>query len=426
MSFDETAEYRGANYLKGGVLDIDPYRLMAVNEMFFRVPKGNRKLISMEASTMRFIRIAVPAGKVKIRSVRLIAYENPDVRLCFRCADGELNEIFEAAKSTFRQNAVDVLTDCPSRERAGWLCDSYFSGEAERALTGANKIETNFLYCLLHRKCKIVPRNVFPMCYPSDHRDGKFIPNWGMWLVLEVENYKNADGRADIVNGLTERAEEFAEYLRAFRNADGLLENLESWVFVEMSEANELTNGVNFPTNMLYAAMLESLSRLTKNGEYAKQATQTRAAVQTYGKFEKYFVDCAKTLGGKYVPCTEKISEVCQYYAFYFGFASKENNGELFRACVEKNDSKLLEANDFFGRYLRIGYLVHAGEYRRALSDIKAYFYKEAEKTGTLWEDKDGKTSMCHGFSSVLTSWIAKAAKAVDNTAEIYYTNVGR
>ena len=30
---------------------------------------------------------------------------------------------------------------------------------------------------------------MLPMCYPADHYDGNFIPNWAMWFVLELEEY---------------------------------------------------------------------------------------------------------------------------------------------------------------------------------------------------------------------------------------------
>ncbi|MHB8336004.1 MAG: alpha-L-rhamnosidase-related protein [Ignavibacteriaceae bacterium] len=46
--------------------------------------------------------------------------------LSFSCDDDSLNEIYSAAVQTFRQNSVDIFADCPSRERGGWLCDSYF------------------------------------------------------------------------------------------------------------------------------------------------------------------------------------------------------------------------------------------------------------------------------------------------------------
>jgi alpha-L-rhamnosidase len=56
-----------------------------------------------------------------------------------------LKQIFEAARQTYRQNAVDIFMDCPSRERAGWLCDSFWSARTGHLLSGHQKIETAFL-----------------------------------------------------------------------------------------------------------------------------------------------------------------------------------------------------------------------------------------------------------------------------------------
>ena len=37
------------------------------------------------------------------------------------------------------------------------------------------------------------------------------------------------------------------DYFERFRNEDGLLEKLESWVFVEWSKANHFVQDVNYP-----------------------------------------------------------------------------------------------------------------------------------------------------------------------------------
>ena len=71
--------------------------------------------------------------------------------------------------------------DCQSRERAGWLCDGYFTGKAERVLTGANKVEHDFLEnFILENKFDHIPEGMIPMCYPSSHPDGNYIPTWAM------------------------------------------------------------------------------------------------------------------------------------------------------------------------------------------------------------------------------------------------------
>ncbi len=41
----------------------------------------------------------------------------------FTCSDDRLNRLHEAAAWSFRSNACDIPTDCPTRERAGWTGD---------------------------------------------------------------------------------------------------------------------------------------------------------------------------------------------------------------------------------------------------------------------------------------------------------------
>ncbi|WP_419703395.1 family 78 glycoside hydrolase catalytic domain [Promicromonospora sp. NFX87] len=41
----------------------------------------------------------------------------------FECSDADLNRLHEVARWSFRGNAVDVPTDCPTRERLGWTGD---------------------------------------------------------------------------------------------------------------------------------------------------------------------------------------------------------------------------------------------------------------------------------------------------------------
>ena len=41
----------------------------------------------------------------------------------FACGDEDLNRLHEVVRWSFRGNAVDVPTDCPTRERIGWTGD---------------------------------------------------------------------------------------------------------------------------------------------------------------------------------------------------------------------------------------------------------------------------------------------------------------
>lgn len=114
-------------------------RLECCNVIKYSLKKGEYRLCSFEPYTFRYLKIAVK-GRIRLKRVYHIPYENPSIPKDIFCTDRpELNQIFEAGVRTFAQNAVDVLTDCPSRERAGWLCDSFFTAQAEALLTGGNR-----------------------------------------------------------------------------------------------------------------------------------------------------------------------------------------------------------------------------------------------------------------------------------------------
>ena len=134
--------------------------------------------------------IFVKSGCIELTSFAIRTYEHDRKRFIQRSIDDPaLAKIYEAALSTFAHNAIDLYTDCPSRERAGWLCDSYFTGKAEYFITGESAVEDAFLenYRLYEPKGEF-PKGILPMCYPSDHHENnKFIPQWDMWYVLEVK-----------------------------------------------------------------------------------------------------------------------------------------------------------------------------------------------------------------------------------------------
>lgn len=122
------------------------------------------------------------------------------------------------------------------------------------------------------------------------------------------------------------------KYFSRFENSDGLLENLESWVFVEWSRANDLTNGVNYPSNMLYSAMLSAISELYDLPELSKKAEKIRETVY-YQSFDgKFFRDHAVRENG-ILKTKSDSTEVCQYYAFFSGLQRPSVTASCLKYC---------------------------------------------------------------------------------------------
>ncbi len=390
--------------------DVNDKRLGCINVVDYHLEPGTYALDAFEPYTLRYLKIYAIGGGVSVNRIHLREHASPDAsKATFRCSDDQINRIFEAARETYRQNAVDIFTDCPSRERAGWLCDSFFTSRTALDLTGHTKVEDNFLQnFLLPERFPFLPEGMLPMCYPSDHNDGVYIPNWAMWFVIELEEYRNRGGDSQLIADLKPRVMALMDYFKRYENSDGLLEKLEQWVFVEWSRANDFVQDVNYPTNMLYHGCLRSVARLYNEDAFAKKAERVKTRILEQSFDGEYFVDNALR-EGETLRLTRNRSETCQYYAFFFDIASAETHPELWRKLrddfgpIRTEDDRHPEihaSNAFIGYYLRLELLSRYGEAEIILRDVRGYFSYMAEQTGTLWENAGSYASCNHGFAS--------------------------
>ena len=324
--------------------------------------------------------------------------------------DPVLQGVYDAALRTFSHNAVDIFTDCPSRERAGWLCDSFFTARAEHFFFGSTTVEDAFLEnFVLYRNEGEFPAGVLPMVYPSDpHESNKFIPQWDMWYVLEVCEYLSIrNPKADKARFLPS-VSGILDFLSGYENEWGLLEKLPSWNFVEWSTANQWTQDVNYPTNFLYAGTLEAAGKVF-DLPLQEKADRIRKEVICRAFDGQVFVDHAARIGSALVNF-DHVSEAGQYYAALFGgFDLDAPEFARLKEGIVDGFSRMprpdfCPVNAFIGLYLRMAVLDKLGDKALLHRNIKAFFGGMSEQTGTLWEYKEAHKSMDHGFASYVAT----------------------
>lgn len=390
--------------------DVDFKRLGCVNMVSYELEPGTYRVETLEPYTLRYAKLMVLDGSCKITKAQLREYVSAGVSEAqFAASDERLNRLFAAGRETFRQNSLDIFMDCPSRERAGWLCDSFFTSRVAKDLMGNTTIEKNFLENFQKADSFAhLPEGMLPMCYPADHNDGVFIPNWALWFVVELEEYLDRSGDRALVEALQPRVMKLLQYFERFKNSDGLLEKLESWVFVEWSAANSFVQDVNYPSNMLYARALAAAGKLYGRPDLLAQAEQVRTVIRKQSFDGKFFVDNALRKDGQLFPTTNR-TEVCQYFAFFFGIATRESHPELWQTLEKdfgpqrkqtKAHPEVHFANAFIGNVLRLELLANAGLTRQLLDESIAYQLYMVERTGTLWENDHDSASCNHGFAS--------------------------
>ncbi len=386
------------------------------------VLKGDRKysLTSFEPYTYRYIQLISIGGSVSVNDVSLYeeCYPETGIVNTKKMPTDNLQKIYDAAVETFRQNATDIFMDCPSRERAGWLCDSYFTSRVEKELTGESFVERCFLENFIFpEKFEHIPEGMLPMCYPSDHYDKIYIHNWAFWFVLELKEYFDRTGDEELICAAKNRVYKLLKFSETYENADGLLQNVGSWVFVEWSEANDYVQDINYPSNMLYSKVLDSVAELYKDDSLYEKAQKLRKTIIEKSFDGKFFCDNSVLEENKIAIRTTNCSETCQYYAFFTGTATKETFPELYETMFTQfgphriNNNKYPHipfSNAFIGNYLRLFILFEQGEHKKLREEIESFFLPMAEKTGTLWENMTDYASCCHGFASHVAYWLNK------------------
>ncbi len=400
--------------------EIFPYRNGCVNIIEYRFVKGIHRHFTFEPYTARYVKAVICEGSVRSLRISMRKFENPEAdRFSFWCSDERLNAIVDAAQRTFRHNSVDLLTDCPSRERAGWLCDSFFSARAEQLFTGRNRAENAFLYnYALCPQLPYLPNRMIPMCYPADFESAQYIPNWAMWYIIELYDHFLRCGDFNIAQKSREKVYGILEFLEGYRNEMGLLENLEGWVFVEWSKANDpgFIEGINFPSNMLFSKALESAGLLYKENKFLRRAEDVRDAVRKYS-FNGIFFEDNRIRSEDGTKLTGHITETCQYYAFFSGVASPHLYPALFELLTEKfgplRDATTVyphvhKSNAFIGNYLRLIMLADSDKKGKLRQECVDFFFNMAQSTGTLWENSDPYGSLDHGFASYAANLLVR------------------
>ncbi len=397
--------------------DINCLRLDTTGIVVWKLKKGEYKLSSLEPHAFKYLKFVADGAGVIVKNARVRRVEYPESRIKYapKTENADIKAIFEASKATFKQNAVDIFMDCPSRERAGWLGDSFFTSRAEYALTGESRVEHDFLQNFtLYTRQKELPEGMLPMCYPADHTDGVFLPNWCLWYLMELEEYLQRSGDRQLIDASKDTVYGLVKYFKSYENSDGLLEKLKGWVFIEWSRSNDFVQDISFPTNMMYSCFKRTVSRLYGDPELEKEADELVRLIRERSYKNGYFADNAVLDENGVAHTTDNFSETNQYYAFFTGIATPELYPELWEKLTavfgpeRKKNGAMPEihfSNALFGNCLRMELFCRYGLHDKLMEEIVGYYAYMAHKTGTVWEHDDTSASCNHGFASIICYW---------------------
>ncbi len=265
----------------------------------------------------------------------------------FKSSNVLFNQIFTLINWAVKSNIAHVVTDCPHREKLGWLEETYLMG---------NSIQLNFDMALLNKKMfadmksaqlksGLIP-DIVPEYVPFDggFRDS---PEWGSAAVILPWYCYQWYGDRAILADHYDMMKKYVDYLSSKASNNILMHGLGDWFDMgpgTMGESQLTPKGLTPTATYYYGVTL-----LAKTAEILGKADDA-------ARFKRLAPEIRKAFNQKFYNADKKQygsgSQTANAMAIYFGLA--EDKEAVYKSLVNgiENGGYVLTAGDVGFHYL--------------------------------------------------------------------------
>jgi alpha-L-rhamnosidase len=399
------------------------------NAVSYTLCDGRQSLVTFMPQFARYLRIAHRGpGRLKLHRLGMTEYRFDAKPLGdFRCSDEQINRIYDAARRTAMLCTLDAYMDCPHRERnAMYSLEAYWMEMAVYPMFGDTSVSRrSVLYGAdsVEDPDRTGPPGLVQVAYPMHLKFFNcVIPTGPLFWVLHTGLYERCSGDKELIRAMLPVIRRNLAAFDRFRNREGLLESIPSWMFFDYADIR--TDGVSVALNALYARTLDEASRLARlvgDAAYAdectKLAVQARASLNRCCAGETFYPDVLLRNAKQELTPSREACETTQYYVMWSNVPPQDRMRRMWRALRDdflptplKRVQPILGLNRA-GLYpfpQRLQAAAALGDYAAVLRDTKAMFLPMIDRApGTLWEDPMAQIALAHsvgcGIGGILT-----------------------
>ncbi len=308
----------------------------------------------------------------------------------FECSSELFNRIHTLVRRAQRSNMMSVLTDCPHREKLGWLEQYHLNGPSLRYEFDLNRL---FVKCFGDMQDSQLQNGLIPdiapeyVVFPDGFRDS---PEWGSAFILAAWQQYEWAGDVDSLRDHYEAMKRYLGYL-ASRSKDGVVSHgLGDWYDIgpRAPGPSQLTP-IPFTATAFYyidAATMEKIARVLNKSEdaegFAAQSQSIRKALN-----EKFLRPDGQYASG---------SQCANAIALVTGVVPEDKREAVVEAIVRDVQSRgnSITAGDVGYRYL-LRALADAGR-----SDVIFAMNNQSEKPGYGYQLKQGATTLTEAWDA--------------------------
>lgn len=316
----------------------------------------------------------------------------------FESSNPLFNRIRELIRWAQRSNMASVLTDCPHRERLGWLEQYHLNGPSLRYEFDLNQMFAKGMNDM--EDCQL-PNGLVPSIAPEytifgkgpdDHSNPfRNSPEWGSAIILVPWQQYQFTGDADLLRRYYDSMKRYVAYLASAATNDIVSLGLGDWYdigpkppgFSQLTPRELTATAFYFHDNQILAEAARLLGRAGDAAFYAQEAARIRAS------FNREFFNVAKGSYSTGSQCANAIPLV-------MNLVEPEHRGSVLEALVAdiRGRTNAITAGDVGYRYV-LRALADAGR-----SDVIFDMNNQSDRPGYGYQLQKGATSLTEAWDA--------------------------
>lgn len=290
-----------------------------------------------------------PLGLPEIESLSGLHTSNAaPVTGSFSCSNPLFNQIFNLIDWSVKSNLAHVVTDCPHREKLGWLEQMHLMGASIRYTYGVNRLFTKVVQDMQTAQTKegLIP-DIAPEYVPFEggFRDS---PEWGSAYVIIPWYMYQWYGDTQLLTTHYNDMKSYVEYLKSKSQNNMVSHGLGDWFDLgpgKPGESQLTSKGVTATAIYYYdVTIMEQIAKLLGKNEDAGKFALQAAAIRTSFNSTYYHA------GGYY----DRNSQTANAMALYMGLVEPQNKQKVLDHLIAdiRGRNNGITAGDIGFRYV--------------------------------------------------------------------------
>ena len=332
----------------------------------------------------------------------------------FSCSDTLFNQIFELINWGIKSNMASVATDCPHREKLGWLEQTYLIGPSMHYNYDIYALYSKIVDDMMDSQLEngLVP-NIAPE-YVAFYKDFRDSPEWGAAAVIIPWQLYKWYGDEEVLKKAYPMMKRYVDYLQGKSQNNMLFHGLGDWFDLGPKEPGEAQlTPKSVTATSIYYYDLQIVTKIAEMMDYKEDLEKYKSLSE---KVKNAFL---KEFYNPETGVCSTGSQTAYAMSLYTGLIPETDKNKVLGNLVNsiKNNDYALTSGDI-GYHFLVRVLSENGR-----SDILYKMNNRSDRPGYGYQLKKGATSLTESWAAL--PHVSNNHMMLGHLMEWFYSGLG-